>query len=285
MPTTAELDQLIRAQAETIAALTARIQSLEDAQRPSSTSSLESTLSTLAAIHTDQQVILKDVLVQTNTITALLTSPPDHSTLTKPLSTEPNALHSLIFPGPTIQSDSIKDIIDTFRKLKLIQQKSKNSSDSYIFDYFRLHAPDMFGCLLAKYRIHFSAPHFQFHSPDSDFMTDVYSALFPTPTTPLFPILPSQLFSSYTTIKPDIPLSISKTCISDKLSIFRLVPYDNHCAQPTIPRPLPWPTFLTSFIEFSLQPLPWPNILISFLELCRLPLKSQFCLLSHASSL
>ncbi len=176
MPTTAELDQLIRAQAETIAALTARIQSLEDAQRPSSTSSLESTLSTLAAIHTDQQVILKDVLVQTNTITALLTSP-------------------------------------------------------------------------------------------------------------LFPILPSQLFSSYTTIKPDIPLSISKTCISDKLSLFRLVPYDNHCAQPTILRPLPWPTFLTSFIEFSLRPLPWPNILISFLELCRLPLKSQFCLLSHASSL
>jgi len=177
MPTTAELDQLIRAQAETIAALTARIQSLEDAQRPSSTSSLESTLSTLAAIHTDQQVILKDVLVQTNTITALLTSP-------------------------------------------------------------------------------------------------------------LFPILPSQLFSSYTTIKPDIPLSISKACISDKLSIIRLVPYDNHCAQPpTIPRPLPWPTFLTSFIEFSLRPLPWPNILISFLELCRLPLKSQFCLLSHASSL
>ena len=108
----------------------------------------------------------------------------------------------------------------------------------------------------------------------------------PLISTPLFHILPSQLFSSYTTIKPDIPLSISKACISDKLSIIRLVPYDNHCAQPpTIPRPLPWPTFLTSFIEFSLRPLPWPNILISFLELCRLPLKSQFCLLSHASSL
>ena len=127
-------------------------------------STLESTLSTLAAIHTDQQVILQDVLVQTNTIPALLTSPPDHSTPLKPLSTGPNALHSLIFPGPTIQSDSIQDIIDTFRKLKLIQQKSKNSSDSYIFDYFRLHAPDVFGSLLAKYRIHFSAPHFQFHS-------------------------------------------------------------------------------------------------------------------------
>ena len=44
MPTTAELDQTIRAQAEIIAALTARIQLLEDAQRPSSISSIESSL-------------------------------------------------------------------------------------------------------------------------------------------------------------------------------------------------------------------------------------------------
>jgi len=163
---TAELDQTIRAQAEIVAAPTARIQLFLDAQRPSSISSIESSLSALTAIQTDQ-------------------SCP---------------------PSPLI-------------------------------------------------------------------------------STPLFPILPPQLFSSYTTIKPDIPLSISQTCISDKLSIFRLVPYDNHCAQTTIPRPLPWPTFFTSFIEFSLRPLPWPNILISSLELCRLPLKSQFCLLSHASSL
>ena len=60
-------------------------------------STIESTLSTLAAIHTDQQVILKDVLVQTNTITALLTSPPDHSTPLKPLSTEANAIIILLF--------------------------------------------------------------------------------------------------------------------------------------------------------------------------------------------
>ena len=41
-------------------------------------STIESTLSTLTAIHTEQQVLLKNVLVQTNAITALLTLAPDH---------------------------------------------------------------------------------------------------------------------------------------------------------------------------------------------------------------
>ena len=59
MPTTAELDQTIQAQAEIIAALIARIQLLDDAQRPSSTSSIESSLSALTAIQTDQQAILR----------------------------------------------------------------------------------------------------------------------------------------------------------------------------------------------------------------------------------
>ena len=117
MPTTAELDKIIRAQAETIAALTAHIQLLENAQRPSS-STVESTLSALTAIQTDQQAILKDVLIQSNTqhatlsaLTSMILSqsspqtPHDSSaSLTKPLSTEPNAVHSLIFPDPTIQS-------------------------------------------------------------------------------------------------------------------------------------------------------------------------------------
>ena len=107
MPTTAELDQIVRAQAETIAALTARIQLLEDAQRPSSTSSIESSLSALTAIQTDQQAILKDVLIQSNTqhatlqaLTSMLlshSSAPDLSTPIKPVSTESNAIHSLIF--------------------------------------------------------------------------------------------------------------------------------------------------------------------------------------------
>jgi len=181
-------------------------------------STFESTLSTLAAIHTDQQVILKDVLVQTNTITALLTSATDLPTSPKPASPESNAIHSLIFPGPTIQSDSIRDIIDAFRKLKQIQQKSKNPSDSYIFDYFRLHAPDVFGSLLAKYRIHFSAPHFQFHSPDSDFMTDVYSALFPAPTTHSL----HQLFSAW---RPDTTDSSQmSTFLISIRTLFRTMP-------------------------------------------------------------
>ena len=184
-------------------------------------STFASTLSTLAAIHTDQQAILKDVLLQTNTITALLTSPPENLSSTKPSSTSDsnsNAIHSLIFPGPTIQSDSIKDIIDAFRKLKQIQQKSKNPSDSYIFDYFRLHAPDVFGSLLAKYRIHFSAPHFQFHSPDSDFMTDVYSALFPAPTTHSL----HQLFSAW---RPDTTDSSQmSTFLISIRTLFRTMP-------------------------------------------------------------
>ena len=229
MPTTAELDQIIRAQAETIAALTARIQLLEDAQRPSSTSSIESSLSALTEIQTDQQAIFKDVL-------------DSSAPLTKPLSTEPNAVHSLIFPDPTIQS--------------------------------------------SEYSNRFPVPSATM-IPITPVLITISPSCPPSPlvSTPLFHILPSQLFSSYTTIKPDIPLSISMTCIPDKLSIFRSVPYDNHCAQSTIPLPRLWPTFLTSCIEFSIRPLPWPNILISFLELCRLPLKSQFCLLSHASRL
>ena len=170
-------------QAETIAALTARIQLLEDTQRHPSTTSIESSLSALTAIQTDQQAILKDVLIQSNTqhatlsaLTSMILSKSPHphadpSPPLKPLSAESNALHSLIFPGPPIQSDSIKDIIDAFRQLKQIQQKSTNSSDNYIFDYFGLHAPVVFGSLLAKYRIHFSSPHFQFHSPEPTFLT------------------------------------------------------------------------------------------------------------------
>ena len=53
---------------------TARIQLLEDAQRPSSTTSIESSLSALTAIQTDQQAILKDVLIQSNTQHATLSA-------------------------------------------------------------------------------------------------------------------------------------------------------------------------------------------------------------------
>ena len=204
MPTTAELDQLIRAQAEniraqaeTIAALTARITSLEDAQRPSSTSSIESSLSALTALQTDQQAILKDVLLQSNTqhatlsaLTSMLlsshSSATDHSTSTKPPSTSDshsNVLHSLIFPGPTIKSDHFKEIIEVFQQLKKLQQKTKNTSDRFIFDYFMHHAPDVFQSLLSKFRILYSDPTFQFKPPDSQFIGDAHLALFPHPTT------------------------------------------------------------------------------------------------------
>ena len=89
MPTTAELASQLEAlsvrlsQSELSNAdlkkentdLRSRLLKLESeySNRFTTHSTFESTLSTLAAIHTDQQVILKDVLVQTNTITALLT--------------------------------------------------------------------------------------------------------------------------------------------------------------------------------------------------------------------
>ena len=168
--------------------LKSRLSKLESeySNRFTGPSTFESTLSTLAAIHTDQQVILKDVLIQTNTITALLTSPPDHSTSPKPPSTsdsQSNVLHSLIFPGPTIKSDHFKEIIEVFQQLKKLQQKTKNTSDRFIFDYFMHHAPDVFQSLLSKFRILYSDPTFQFKPPDSQFIGDTHLALFPHPTT------------------------------------------------------------------------------------------------------
>jgi len=194
-----------------------RIQLLE--QRVDPQPNLADLISTIKDQQLTQEALLKEALLSNNLISSRLLTPLDSTaSSTKPASMESNAFHSLIFPGPTIQSDSIRDIIDAFRKLKQIQQKSKNPSDSYIFDYFRLHAPDVFGSLLAKYRIHFSAPHFQFHSPDSDFMTDVYSALFPAPTTHSL----HQLFSAW---RPDTTDSSQmSTFLISIRTLFRTMP-------------------------------------------------------------
>ena len=116
-------------------ALINRIQLLE--QRVDPQPNLADLISTIKDQQLTQEALLKEALLSNNLLSSHLLTPLESTaSSTKPASLESNAIHSLIFPGPTIQSDSIRDIIDAFRKLKQIQQKSKNPSDSYIFDYF-----------------------------------------------------------------------------------------------------------------------------------------------------
>jgi len=162
-----------------------RIQLLE--QRVDPQPNLADLISTIKDQQLIQEALLKEALHSNNLLSSHLLTPLDSTaSLTKPPSTSDshsNVLHSLIFPGPTIKSDHFKEIIEVFQQLKKLQQKTKNTSDRFIFDYFMHHAPDVFQSLLSKFRILYSDPTFQFKPPDSQFIGDAHLALFPHPTT------------------------------------------------------------------------------------------------------
>jgi len=199
MPTTAELASQLEAlsvrlsQSEqtnlnlqkTNEALINRIQLLE--QRVDPQPNLADLISTIKDQQLTQEALLKEALLSNNLLSSHLLTPLDSTaSSTKPPSTSDshsNVLHSLIFPGPTIKSDHFKEIIEVFQQLKKLQQKTKNTSDRFIFDYFMHHAPDVFQSLLSKFRILYSDPTFQFKPPDSQFIGDTHLALFPHPTT------------------------------------------------------------------------------------------------------
>ena len=103
------------------------------------------------------------------------------------------------------------------------------------------HAPDVFQSLLAKFRLLYSDPNFQFKPPDSQFIGDTHLALFPNPTTNTL----HQLVLAWRSDKKDYE-QMPKFLISIR-TLFRTLPeffktppliqfwmpYDPSCPQPS----------------------------------------------------